>query len=74
MPVALPAGAPGVEDARYGIFGRSGLRVSELFLRTMTFGESWGTARRMAGATVNAAWVRAGRRCSKQRDCDAEEI
>jgi hypothetical protein len=27
---------------RYRTFGRSGLRVSELFLGTMTFGESWG--------------------------------
>ncbi|HEY7489431.1 MAG TPA: aldo/keto reductase [Streptosporangiaceae bacterium] len=27
---------------RYRTFGRSGLRVSELFLGTMTFGEDWG--------------------------------
>lgn len=27
---------------RYRTFGRSGLRVSELFLGTMTFGEEWG--------------------------------
>ena len=27
---------------RYKLFGRSGLRVSELALGTMTFGEEWG--------------------------------
>jgi aryl-alcohol dehydrogenase-like predicted oxidoreductase len=27
---------------RYRLFGRSGLRVSELALGTMTFGEDWG--------------------------------
>jgi aryl-alcohol dehydrogenase-like predicted oxidoreductase len=27
---------------RYKILGRSGLRVSELCLGTMTFGEAWG--------------------------------
>ena len=27
---------------RYRLFGRSGLRVSELALGTMTFGEAWG--------------------------------
>lgn len=29
-------------DMRYALFGRSGLRVSELALGTMTFGEDWG--------------------------------
>ena len=27
---------------RYKLFGKSGLRVSELCLSTMTFGEDWG--------------------------------
>ncbi len=27
---------------RYRTFGRSGLRVSEMFLGTMTFGTEWG--------------------------------
>jgi aryl-alcohol dehydrogenase-like predicted oxidoreductase len=27
---------------RYKLFGPPGLRVSELLLRTMTFGEDWG--------------------------------
>ena len=27
---------------RYKLFGKSGLRVSELCLGTMTFGEEWG--------------------------------
>jgi aryl-alcohol dehydrogenase-like predicted oxidoreductase len=27
---------------RYKLLGKSGLRVSELCLRTMTFGEDWG--------------------------------
>jgi aryl-alcohol dehydrogenase-like predicted oxidoreductase len=31
-----------MEDMRYRTFGRSGLRVSELFFGTMTFGEGWG--------------------------------
>jgi aryl-alcohol dehydrogenase-like predicted oxidoreductase len=30
------------EDVRYRILGRSGLRVSELCLGTMTFGDDWG--------------------------------
>lgn len=28
---------------RYKIFGKTGLRVSELCLGTMTFGEEWAT-------------------------------
>jgi aryl-alcohol dehydrogenase-like predicted oxidoreductase len=31
-----------IEGMRYRLFGSSGLRVSELFLGTMTFGEDWG--------------------------------
>jgi hypothetical protein len=31
-----------MEEMRYRTFGRSGLRVSELFLGAMTFGQSWG--------------------------------
>jgi aryl-alcohol dehydrogenase-like predicted oxidoreductase len=31
-----------IERVRYRLFGSSGLRVSELFLGTMTFGEAWG--------------------------------
>jgi aryl-alcohol dehydrogenase-like predicted oxidoreductase len=31
-----------IEGVRYRLFGSSGLRVSELFLGTMTFGEDWG--------------------------------
>ena len=31
-----------IERVRYRLFGGSGLRVSELFLGTMTFGEDWG--------------------------------
>jgi aryl-alcohol dehydrogenase-like predicted oxidoreductase len=30
------------EELRYRTFGRSGLRVSEMFLGTMTFGTEWG--------------------------------
>lgn len=33
---------PGVKLMRYGLFGASGLRVSELFLGAMTFGEQGG--------------------------------
>jgi aryl-alcohol dehydrogenase-like predicted oxidoreductase len=45
---------------RYKLFGRSGLRISELCLGTMTFGEEWGwgaskeESRRMFDAYVNA--------------------
>jgi hypothetical protein len=45
---------------RYKLFGKSGLRVSELCLGTMTFGEEWGwgaskeESRRMFDAYVNA--------------------
>jgi len=35
---------------RYKLLGKSGLRVSELALGTMTFGEDWGWG----------AWVRVG--------------
>src|SRR5579872_7253996 len=43
----LPIYPPGTawrrrEPMRIQTFGRSGLRVSDLFLGTMTFGESWG--------------------------------
>ncbi len=31
-----------IERVRYRLFGGSGLRVSELFLGTMTYGEDWG--------------------------------
>jgi predicted oxidoreductase len=31
-----------IEGVRYRLLGSSGLRVSELFLGTMTFGEDWG--------------------------------
>jgi aryl-alcohol dehydrogenase-like predicted oxidoreductase len=31
-----------IEPVKYRLFGGSGLRVSELFLGTMTFGEEWG--------------------------------
>jgi aryl-alcohol dehydrogenase-like predicted oxidoreductase len=38
-----PGAAPLIiERVRYRLFGGSGLRVSELFLGTMTFGEDWG--------------------------------
>ncbi|MCK4656363.1 MAG: aldo/keto reductase, partial [candidate division Zixibacteria bacterium] len=45
---------------RYKLFGRSGLRVSELCLGTMTFGEEWGwgaskdESRKIFDAFVNA--------------------
>ena len=46
---------------RYTLFGRSGLRVSELCLGTMTFGEDWGwgapqrrRARRLLDAYLEA--------------------
>lgn len=35
---------------RYKLFGRSGLRVSELCLGTMTFGEEWGYGTSMEGS------------------------
>ena len=41
---------------RYKLFGRSGLRVSELALGTMTFGEDWGwgASRRRAAGSFDA--------------------
>jgi aryl-alcohol dehydrogenase-like predicted oxidoreductase len=45
---------------RYRLLGRSGLRVSELWLGTMTFGEEWGwgasqdESRRICDAFVEA--------------------
>jgi aryl-alcohol dehydrogenase-like predicted oxidoreductase len=47
-------------EMRYKLFGKSGLRVSELCLGTMTFGEDWGwgaskeESRKMFDAYVNA--------------------
>src|SRR6266508_3381763 len=35
-------GGTSMTDLRYKLLGRSGLRVSELCLGTMTFGEDWG--------------------------------
>ena len=41
--LGLPGEAPLIiERVKYRLFGGSGLRVSELFLGTMTFGEEWG--------------------------------
>jgi len=41
---------------RYKLFGRSGLRVSELCLGTMTFGESWNSANSVSwGASEDEA-------------------
>jgi aryl-alcohol dehydrogenase-like predicted oxidoreductase len=46
---------------RYKLFGRSGLRVSELALGTMTFGEEWGWgASREASQKVFDAYAAAG--------------
>jgi aryl-alcohol dehydrogenase-like predicted oxidoreductase len=42
MPWTPGAGPLIIEPVRYRLFGPSGLRVSELFLGTMTFGEDWG--------------------------------
>jgi aryl-alcohol dehydrogenase-like predicted oxidoreductase len=42
MPWTVGAGPLIIEPVRYRLFGCSGLRVSELFLGTMTFGEDWG--------------------------------
>src|SRR6266550_2818073 len=63
----------------YVTLGRSGLRVSELCLGTMTFGEEWGwgageeESRRVLDAFLEAASSRAsprtGRRSRGGRDC-----
>lgn len=46
---------------RYKLFGRSGLRVSELALGTMTFGENWGWgASREASRAIFDAYAAAG--------------
>ena len=42
MPWTTGRGAAQHRRVRYRLFGASGLRVSELFLGTMTFGEDWG--------------------------------
>jgi aryl-alcohol dehydrogenase-like predicted oxidoreductase len=42
MPWTSGRGAAHHRRVRYRLFGASGLRVSELFLGTMTFGEDWG--------------------------------
>src|SRR5947199_396393 len=47
---------------RYRLLGKSGLRVSELCLGTMTFGEDWGWGSskdesRQAGVSDMAAWA-----------------
>jgi aryl-alcohol dehydrogenase-like predicted oxidoreductase len=42
MPWTSGRGAVHHRCVRYRLFGASGLRVSELFLGTMTFGEDWG--------------------------------
>lgn len=41
---------------RYTLFGKTGLRVSELSLGTMTFGEEWGwgTAKETSGRILDA--------------------
>jgi aryl-alcohol dehydrogenase-like predicted oxidoreductase len=36
----MPDASPRLDD--YVLLGRSGLRVSRLWLRTMTFGTEWG--------------------------------
>ena len=38
---------------RYKLLDKSGLRVSELCLGTMTFGESWGLGRRQGREQAN---------------------
>ena len=46
---------------RYKLFGRTGLRVSELCLGTMTFGESWGMgANRETSGRIFDAFLAAG--------------
>ena len=45
---------------KYRLFGGSGLRVSELFLGTMTFGEEWGWGRRRRSAGMFDAYAEAG--------------
>jgi aryl-alcohol dehydrogenase-like predicted oxidoreductase len=42
MPWTWRPGPLIIDRVRYRLFGGSGLRVSELFLGTMTFGEDWG--------------------------------
>ena len=42
MPWTSGRGAAHHRTVKYRLFGASGLRVSELFLGTMTFGEDWG--------------------------------
>jgi aryl-alcohol dehydrogenase-like predicted oxidoreductase len=48
-----------MEDMRYRTFGRSGLRVSQLFLGSMTFGQRWG-------------WGAPAEECRKMLDAYAE--
>ena len=46
---------------RYKLLGKSGLRVSELCLGTMTFGEDWGWGRRQRrGRRIFEAFAEAG--------------
>jgi aryl-alcohol dehydrogenase-like predicted oxidoreductase len=50
-----------VHRMRYLTFGHSGLRVSELFLGTMTFGEDWGWGAGLADCrTLLTAYAEAG--------------
>ena len=49
-----------IEPVKYRLFGGSGLRVSELFLGTMTFGEEWGWGRRRRNAGMFDAYAEAG--------------
>ena len=48
----------------YKLLGKSGLRVSELALGTMTFGEDWGWA---AGKKLNHSSLGDENRCPNQR-------
>ena len=60
---------------RYRLLGRSGLRVSELCLGTMTFGDAWGWgADKDASRAQYEAYREAGGKHDEARDRVPEEI